>query len=234
MPNTEGSTGQPICVLFGDAIAWIAVRNFTGAVAIGPRPFGLLPCGDGDDDEEYRTAEGRSILAQELLIDRAAKGRIRIYAGHGWADDQEVEEAMSFPLQLSSDFLTGALHEFDYGEGHVLFIPEERGYNDLAVDYSDLIREFWGDAAAPSMAIRETIARPSPSTVLPIDEARGVAPVPSARAIGTALRPLRPRGRRPRYPWPDFAAELARRSLSGPPMVNQAALERHMLATLGL
>src|SRR5437588_8721468 len=76
MPNTEGSTGQPICVLFGEAIAWIAVRNFTGAVAIGPRPLGLLPCGDGDDDEEYRIAEGRSILAQELLIDRAAKGRI--------------------------------------------------------------------------------------------------------------------------------------------------------------
>ena len=80
-----------------------------------------------------------------------------------------------------------------------------RQYYDLAVNYRDLVREFWGDGA-PAIEIPETTARPEPSAV-----------------------PLRRRGRRPRYPWPDFAAELVRRSISGPPIANQAALTKHML-----
>jgi hypothetical protein len=112
---------------------------------------------------------------------------------------------MSFPHQLATDFLTRAEYDFDDGEGHILFVPEEQGFNDLAVDYGDLVHGFWGDAA-PSITIREPTARSDRGTI-----------------------PLRRRGRRPRYPWPDFVAELVRRSLSGPPIVNQAALERHML-----
>jgi hypothetical protein len=202
MSNTEGATGQPICVLFEEAIAWIAVGNFTEAVAIGPRPLWLLPSAE-EDDEKYRIAEGRSMLARQLLIDYGAKGRIRIYADGGWAEDKQVAEAMSFPIQLATDFLSRAEYEFD--RGHTLYVPEDRGYCDLAVNYDDLIREFWGDAA-PSTTIREPTARPERGTV-----------------------PLRRRGRRPRYPWPDFAAELVRRALYGPAIKNQAALERHML-----
>src|ERR1700674_648751 len=180
MSNTAGSTGQPICVLFAEAIGWIADRNFAGAVAIGPRPLRLLPF--DEDDEEYRILEGRCMLAQQLLIDHAAKGRIRIYAGRGWPEEQEDEDD-AFPLQLATDFLKRAEHEFDPHGGHILFVPEEQGYNDLAVDYGDLIDDFWGDVA-PSTTIREPTARPDRGTV-----------------------PLRRRGRRPRYPWPDFAAE---------------------------
>jgi hypothetical protein len=204
MSNTEGSTRQTICVLFEESIAWIAFGNFTGAVAIGPRPFGLLPFRE-EDDEEYRIAEGRYILARQLLIDYGAKGRIRIYSDDGWAEDKQVGEAMSFPIQLATDFLSRAAYEIDDSVGHTLYVPEDRGYHYLAVNYDDLIREFWGDAA-PSITIREPTARPERGTV-----------------------PLRRRGRRPRYPWPDFAAELVRRSLYGPPIENQAALERHML-----
>jgi hypothetical protein len=69
MSNTEGSTGQPICVLFPEAIAWIAIRSFVGAVAIGPRPFGLLPFGD-EDDEDHRIIEGRYTLARQLVEQR--------------------------------------------------------------------------------------------------------------------------------------------------------------------
>ena len=112
---------------------------------------------------------------------------------------------MDFPIQLTTDFLSRAEYGVDYNDGHTLYVPEDRGYHDLAVNYVDLIREFWGDAA-PSITIREPTARPERGTV-----------------------PLRRRGRRPRYPWPDFAAELVRRSLYGPPIENQAALERHML-----
>jgi hypothetical protein len=203
MSNTEGSTGQPICVLFGEAIAWIAVRSFTSAVVIGPRPIGLLPFAE-EDDEEDTIAEARCMLAQQLLIDYGAKGRIRIYADDDWTKDNQAEEAMSFPIQLATDFLSKAEYRFDYNTGHTLYVPD-RGYYYLAVNYADLIREFWGDAA-PSITIREPTARPERGTV-----------------------PLRRRGRRPRYPWPDFAAELVRRSLYGPPIVNQAALERDML-----
>jgi hypothetical protein len=203
MTNTEGSTSEPICVLFREAIAWIAVRNFTEAVAIGPRPFRLLPFGE-EDDEEYRIAEGRCMLAQQLLIDYGAKGRIRIYADHGWSKDGQVSEDMSSPVQLATDFLSTAEYGVDYHIGDTLYVPEDRGYYYLAVNYDDLIREFWGDAA-PSITIREPTARPERGTV-----------------------PLRRRGRRPLHPWPDFVAELVRVLLYGPPFKNQAALERHM------
>jgi len=204
MSNTEGSIGQPLCVLFGEAIAWIAVRSFTSAVAIGPRPFGLLPFPE-EDAEEYGIAEGRRMLAQELLLDYGAKGRIRIYADGVLAKDKQVEADMDLPVQLATGFLSRAKYEFDVDVGDTLYVPEDLGYYYLAVNYDDLAREFWGDAA-PSIKIREPTARPERGTV-----------------------PLRRRGRRPRYPWPDFAAELVRRSIYGPPIVNQAALERDML-----
>jgi hypothetical protein len=204
MSNTEWSTGQPICVLFGEAISWIAVRSFTSAVAIGPRPFRLLPFPE-EDAEECGIAEARCTLAQQLLVDYGAKGRIKIYADDVWTDGKQVAEDMEFPIQLETEFLSRAQYVFDYSIGHTLYIPEDLGYYYLAVNYDDLTREFWGDAA-PSITIREPTARLERGTV-----------------------PLRRRGRRPRYPWPDFAAELVRRSLYGPPIKNQAAFERHML-----
>src|SRR5882762_5480650 len=124
MSNTEGATRQPVCVLFGEAIAWIAVRSFTSAVAIGPRPFGLLPFPE-EDAEEYGIAEGRCMLAQQLLVDYGAKGRIRIYADDVSTEDKQVEEDMSFPIQLATDFLSRAKYEFNYYTGHTLYIPED-------------------------------------------------------------------------------------------------------------
>jgi hypothetical protein len=203
MSNTEEATDGPICVLFEEAIAWIAVRSFTSAVAIGPRPLRLLPFPE-EDAEEYGIAEGRRMLARQLLVDFGAKGRIRIYADEVFAQDNQVEDE-SFPIQLTTDFLSKAEYEFDVDVGHTLRVPKDRGCCYLAVNYDDLIREFWGDAA-PSITIREPTAQPERGTV-----------------------PLRRRGRRPRYPWSDFAAELVRRSLYGPPIKNQAALERDML-----
>ena len=57
MTNTEETTGEPLCVLFGEAIAWIAVRSFTTAVAVGPRPFGLLPFTEEDVEEDTIATE---------------------------------------------------------------------------------------------------------------------------------------------------------------------------------
>jgi len=204
MSNGSGSDDQQLCVLFAEAIAWIAVRNFSWDVAVGPRPLKELPPYD-ELDEEDEEHIGRAELARQLLIHYGAKGRIRIYARNGWVGDTEGAVALSFPLQLATDFLARADHEWDYGEGHALFVSEEQGYNDLAVDHGDLIREFWGDAAPP-IIVREPTASAEKSIVA-----------------------LPRRGRRPRYPWPDFAAELVRRSILGPAIANQAALEKHML-----
>jgi hypothetical protein len=205
MSNTDEATGEPICVLFEEAIAWIAVRSFTSAVVIGPRHLWRLPFPQ-EDAEEYGIAEGRRMLARQLLVNYGAKGRIRIYAFDVvFAENKQILEDMSFPIQLETDFLSKAEYEFNVDAGDTLYVPEDRGYCHLAVNYDDLIRHFWGDAA-PSNTIREPTAQPERGTV-----------------------PLRRRGRRPRYPWSDFAAELVRRSLYGPPIKNQAALERDML-----
>jgi hypothetical protein len=204
MSNGSGSDGQQLCVIFDEAVFWIANRSFSVA-PFGPRPLTELPFND-EDDEEYSIALGRGMLSEQILLHYAAKGRIRIYARDGWTNDYETNSVLDFPLKLTVDFLMRAELLYETAEGYfTLFVREEQGYSYLAVNYDDLIREFWGDTAPPT-AIRETTARPVPGTA-----------------------PLRRRGRRPRYPWPDFAAELVRRSISGPPIANQAALEKHML-----
>jgi hypothetical protein len=114
--------------------------------------------------------------------------------------------------------------DFDEYEGPTLFIREERAYTELAVNYDDLMKEFWGSDALPT-SIQEMRSpdRNEPAFTLPgsQDEAAALA------------MPLKVRGRRPRYPWPDFMAELVaelhRRSISGPPVANQAEIERQML-----
>ena len=204
MSNGSGSDDQQLWVLFREAVAWIAYRSFSGD-AFGPRPLRELPYDDGDD-EEHNMGIGRCTLAEQILVDHAAKGKIRIYARHVEAEADHPED-YDGSLQLTVEFLTRAELAIKNGEGYILFIRGEYGrlYYNLAVNYRDLVREFWGDGA-PAIEIPETTVRPEPSAV-----------------------PLRRRGRRPRYPWPDFAAELVRRSISGPPIANQAALTKHML-----
>jgi len=210
MSNTEGATAYPICLLFAEATAWIAVRSFTSAV--GPRHFCLLPFPEDAEEYDCGIAEGRRMLAQELLLDNGARGRIRIYSGGGLGEDKQVEEDISFPIQLAADFLSKAKYEFDIDLGDTLYVPKDRRHYNLAVNHDDLVREFWG-VAAPSITIQEPTAHT-------IQE-------PTAQPERSTV-PLRLRGRRPLHPWPDFVAELVRVLLYGPPFKNQAALERHM------
>jgi hypothetical protein len=123
----------------------------------------------------------------------------------------EDAAALSFPFQLTAGFLSRAEHEFDQGEGHTIFVREEQGYNELVVSYDDLIREFWTDTA-PQIAIREL-------TAIAIRET----------TTRSAPAPLRRRGPRSRYPWPNFVAELVRFAMAEPEIDRLAALERHML-----
>ena len=224
MSDTDGPAGQELCVLYREAIYWIVFRNFRGRAVgvVGPRPLEKLPrFGYDDDDEavEYGIDIGRLILAQDLLLDYAAKGRIRVYANEGSTAN---EASLSFPIQLTAEFLAKAEFDFDECEGPTLFIREEQSFYELAVHYGDLLRGFWGNA--PPITIPDTIACPAPDEQAEPPHAADLR----ARQTDAAARAMTRRGRRPKYAWADFSAELLRRVISGPPMANQAALERHM------
>jgi len=162
-----------------------------------------------DDDEGDEEAAGRHALACEILLEFAAKGKVRLYARNGCVDTSE-ETLQKYPIRLSPEFVGRAEYDFEKDQGPTLY-DEEDSYYDLAVDYNDLTREFWGEEHQNQLGSFPEYSAEQPSPLLP-----------------AIVMPVNRRGRRPRYPWPDFAAELVRRSLSGPNPANQAVLERHM------
>src|SRR5690348_6589694 len=103
MSGEDGPAGQELCVIYREAISWIAFRNFGGCnTSIGPRLLRDLPCYDDDSDDEVERGIGigRYMLAQSLLLDYARKERIRIYANrtlkeNKWAEalaDENIEK----------------------------------------------------------------------------------------------------------------------------------------------
>jgi hypothetical protein len=199
--------GHRLCVTFHEAMSWIAFRNFNGKQDACARPFLALLHEAEEYAEKYAGDLGRLELAGQFLTDRAAKGKIRLYAWEGWKEDEGKEVLLSFPLQLPTAFLARATFTFDQDYGNTFFVPEEERYNRLGVDRADLVQEFWGD----------TEVNPNPIAVT--ERPSSVARQPSA-LFGR-------RGRPPQYRWQEFAAEMVRRSLAGP-IPNQAALEQHM------
>ena len=199
------------CLVFWEAVRWIARRDFSlPADRIGPRQLCVLPeWGDEEDEND----NGRYELAHELLMDRAAKGKIRLYA-RGGSSDLVDEKSLSFPMELSPEFIKKAEYELllDGHEGPTLYIPEIEGYNDIVVDYSDLVREFWGESGREC---DESVSKqPTPAT-------------PARPNRKTSINLARRRGRPSRYSMQDFAAEMTCYCLTNP-IPNQAALERHM------
>jgi hypothetical protein len=197
------------CLVFWEAVTWIARRDFSiPANRIGPRPLNILPIWGDEEDEDDN---GRYELAHELLMDRAAKGKIRLYA-RGGSSELVDEKSISFPMELSPEFIKKAEYVFEETEGPTLYIAEQEAYGDVVVDYSDLIREFWGESG------REC------------DEIVSKQPRPAASARSnpnTSINLARRRGRPSRYPMQDFAAEMTRYCFTNP-IPDQAALERHM------
>jgi hypothetical protein len=197
------------CLVFWEAVTWIARRDFSlPANRIGPRQLCVLPqWGDEEDEDD----NGRYELAHELLMDRAARGKIRLYA-RGGSTDLDDEKSLSFPMELSPEYIKKAEYQWDETVGPTLCIPEIGGYEDIVVDYSDLIREFWGESGREcDKAISK---QPTPAT-----------PARPNRAASINL--ARRRGRPARYPMQDFVAEMTRYCLTNA-LPDQAALERHM------
>jgi hypothetical protein len=195
------------CLVFWEAVTWIARRDFSlPGNRIGPRQLSILPMW-GDEEEE--DDNGRYQLAQELLLDRAAKGKIRLYA-RGGSSELVDEKSISFPMELSPEFIKKAEYEFEDSEGGpTLYIIEQESYHDIAVDYSDLLREFWGGERDETVNKQRTLTAPAR---------------PNHK---DSMILARRRGRRPQYSMQDFAAEMTRYCLTNP-IADQAALERHM------
>jgi hypothetical protein len=208
----EGSAsdwiGYRLCVSVDEAKSWIAFRNLSGTHDVGARPLDVLRHYWKELDENYASDLGRLELAEQFLADWAAKGKLRIYACEGLADDQHKEALRLFPLQLPTAFLERATLTYEENFGYTLSVLEEVAYYNLAVDYADLVREFWGDTEV-------NCPKPVEATERHSIEAQQLS------------RPFSRRGRPPRYRWSMFAAEMVRRSLAGP-IPNQAALEQHM------
>ena len=72
---TSAEPEDRVCVLFREAILWIAHRNFSG-FSIGLLRLSERP----DEDDLYYWAQGRYDFAQDLLLDYAARSKIRIYS----------------------------------------------------------------------------------------------------------------------------------------------------------
>ena len=98
------------CLVFWEAVTWIARRDFSiPANRIGPRQLNILPVWGDEEDEDDN---GRYELAHELLMDRAAKGKIRLYA-RGGSSELVDEKSISFPMELSPEFIKKAEYVFE-------------------------------------------------------------------------------------------------------------------------
>jgi len=219
MSGADGLAGQEFFVVYLEAIDWIAFRDFSGRVALPLEKLARFGVNDDDDGVQYGIDIGRSILAEELLLDYVVKGRIRVYAKRGWTKDKT---RLTFPIQLTPEILAKAEFALDKYKGPMFFIAGGQEYNELVVHFGDLLRGFWG--IAHPISISETIASPAPDRHTEPPHAANLR----AHQTDAAARAMSRRGRRPKYAWADFSAELLRRVISGPPIANQAALERHM------
>jgi hypothetical protein len=211
------AANEPLCVPFREAVWWIACQNLAGWCR-GPVPLSIV---FSDTHNEEDDAAARFAHALDLLLNHAARGKVRLYAGSfslGQFNQGQVN------LLLDPAFIAKARYvEEDDGEISVLYVPEEEEGDeeegggraeDLAVDYRDLTEQFWGtDRAAessPTAAASHQPARP---------------PVPPAALRRSAARR---RGRPPEYDWPAFLAEALRRCLTGR-IARQGELETQML-----
>jgi len=141
IPMTE--CGENRCVSFDEAVNWIAYQNFAGA-SVGPIGIRERYILDQDYFSVYTTTSSR--LASDLLLDRAARGLIRIYAMVSWPYQQEDGKITSLPppVLLSTEFLRGVqYHTFEEDNKRVGLRRNNEVYSHLFADAVNLTREFW-------------------------------------------------------------------------------------------
>jgi hypothetical protein len=179
-------------VLFYEALWWIACRNLAGW-SVGPLPLAELL---NYEEEIADDAQARRQFAIELLLDAASRGKVRIHTSYIGGrvfdppDRPTTDNLVGPDRQLEPTFIKRASFVEEEGKP-TLYLPEEEGsyYTDLAVDFDDLVDQFWGEDAGASPA-KPPMAEPTPES--------GREP---SRAASR-------RGRPRKYPWHDFSGRL--------------------------
>jgi hypothetical protein len=186
-----------LVVLPHEAIRWIAHRSLAGS-AIGPirlnERFGA--------EDFFEEADVQFELAEKILFDFAARGKIRIYGINRDEEDVQIDSAVFAKSHFQSEGSTFWLGSAEDEE-------HEREYNELAVDYADLTSQFWGGAEEQ---------RP------PLMRDAQAAPAATIRS----LRPMSRAGRRPKHKWAEFTAEVVEYCLSNGAIRQQVRLVQHM------
>jgi hypothetical protein len=202
-----------VCVSFGEALNWIAFRNFGGSV-LGPLPFKQFLGRDTDDSGEGHN--GRLDLAEDLLLACAARKQIRLYAFLWELEGASKNDKWAF-VEVKSEFVARARIDYE-GEGPTLYRLSEdeedaERYERIFVDYDDLTNFFWGKD--------DSFSTPHHPTA----HERGLdsAPIPEH-----SPRRMSRRGRPTKHKWPELTAAAVERCLMGPIAV-QEDLVREML-----
>jgi hypothetical protein len=208
------------CVLLEEAINWIAFGEYNDP-AFGPHPIWSFAKDPPDEIFSYEVSrwEGRRDLALELLMARAAEGKLRVLGRRAIPqDDESLGKPENLHTQIPTVFLADC--EWDVGDD-MLVGPNESWAVPIVVE-SDLQQQFpsMGESAKP-----ETDASPSPH--------RGVESI-SVTALPDHSRRLSIRARRPsaggrprKWDWPSFIQQMATRAHEGLPE-KQAGFEAEM------
>jgi hypothetical protein len=176
-------------LFFHEALCWIANKNLAG-YSLGPIPLDVDR--DKADEEAWKQGLARYHFAKDLLLNNVAKGNIRIYSGH---DVNPIDR----------DFIARAKLGDENDEYCLWWLSadEEDGenYDDLAVDYADLVAQFsWNEAnTAPSTDLPQMLPWPS---------------MPSNNV--SAPRPMSRRGRKAKYKWAELTAKVVEYCLDAP------------------
>jgi hypothetical protein len=206
--NGTSKTSENRYLLWGEALNWVAYRNFAGW-SYGARSADTLQDEDNLEEEDAK-AEGRWDLAVEIVVEKAALGKLKVFSiGTLNAD---LEENCEGPYKVPPEFIKAAAYLEHDGYG---FAHEDDGYVGLIVDFDDLCREFWQEGKSPEFWKKVDTATSGLSnydsgaqTFAGLEE-RVTRPTSARRSN---LGPRRGRSGRPReYDWPGFAVEMTRR-----------------------
>jgi len=204
-----------VCVLFNEAVNWIAFSNFGGRV-IGPQPIYSLF--DLECPEPESTTSSLLALAKDFLLSHIARGKIKLYASYWTQKRDKEEECTALRIAVPPEFITKSYIDYKEWDGlPALYKCSDQStdvyesYSHLVVDYKDLTNFFWGkdEETAGKMTASEGAMS---EAVLRVKTRQG----------GSR------RGRPTKHKWAEFTAATVERCLRGPIPV-QEDLVRQML-----
>jgi hypothetical protein len=219
-----------LCVLFHEALNWIAFSNFAGR-SIGPFSVSQTY----DHDELAADENSRVEFAQELLLSYAARERIKLYADIWECDEHENRK---FSVRVDPTFISRASLRQDVSPTLYWLQDKEDGerYVNITVDYDDLTEAFWGkndEAEQRADAVRAEFAATTARLMIRYQESEEnlrtlELQLTNKQVINSPLRRLPRQGRPPKHKWSEFTKEAVRYCLQAGPLRDRTQLLNHM------